>query len=241
MSHSGGQIAVECFERCLAAPSRTRQQVLCGHDDAVEPVDCAAATNAADNPDVVADHFGMNICDVVLDQPESVGHFRDRHSHPPKPYHRLIKAGLRHNCKSNVAWNSSTFGCGCGKATPSSARNHAYAQRSLARHPKYPGQRNCSRCPYDEQDNQRFELSGLMRRSRLFLECAARDLIVVHFDPSFDTRRRETQRTSATGSRRHRANPLATDRAGTCPPKASSFFPQPIRFSHEFPLRAIGG
>jgi hypothetical protein len=84
-------------------------------------------------------------------------------------------------------------------------------------------------------------LSGLMRRSRLFLECSARDLIVVHFDPSFDTRRRETQRTSAIGSRRHRANPLATDRAGTCPPKASSFFPQPIRFSHEFPLRAIGG
>jgi len=126
MSQGGGLFAVESFDRCISAGSGAHQQPLGGHDGAVQPVNLSAASHAADDPNFVSDDFRMNVRDEVLDQPERIGHFRHSHSHPPVPNtHRLrIGAGLRHNYKSNVAAEHSTFGCGCGKATtrPSSSR-----------------------------------------------------------------------------------------------------------------------
>jgi hypothetical protein len=64
--------------------------------------------------------------------PRRKANYNPHSDQPHVSYRRLTWAPLRHNYKSIVAGDDSTFGCGCGKATPepSSAQDHAFSSVS---------------------------------------------------------------------------------------------------------------
>jgi hypothetical protein len=146
--------------------------------------------------------------------PRRKANYNPHSDQPHVSYRRLTWAPLRHNYKSIVAGDDSTFGCGCGKATPepSSAQDHAFSSvSSFAFHRQLSG-------------TPRTTSAGSSR------PLASRCSLLTH--PGALARPR-----SARTSRRSAGPRLRRPRTIDCAP----LFFLPSRFSHDFPSRAIGG